>query len=87
MIVPVAGHHVPCAADINIIGMRDKLEKLSGMRLLHELGGRPAYKQRRNLDAPRRRNQCLLYRVAIRSMCTRPFKEARIPMPAPASIR
>ena len=53
MIVAVTRDHMPCAADIDVIGVRHELKKLFGMRLLDELGGCAAHKQRGNPDPPR----------------------------------
>jgi len=53
MIVAVSRDHMPCATDIDVIGVRHELKKLFGMRLLDELGGCAAHKQRGNPDPPR----------------------------------
>jgi hypothetical protein len=47
MIVAVARHHVARAADIDVIRVRDEVEKFLGMCLLHELGGSAACRQTR----------------------------------------
>ena len=44
---------MPRTADIDVIGVRYKLEKFFGMCLLHEFGGCAAHQQGGNLDPAR----------------------------------
>ena len=86
MIVAVARHHVARATHINVIRMRDELEKLLGVRRLHELGGCAAHEQRWNPDPARGLDQGGFERLPVGFGGARTFEEARIPMPAPAPV-
>src|SRR5664280_2219098 len=87
MIVTVTRHHMSRTADIDVIGVRYEFQKFFGMRLLHELGGSAAHKQRGNLYPARGRDQRRLERLTVRSGRARTIEEARIPMPTPPPIR
>src|ERR1035437_2057102 len=86
VIVTAARHHMPRAADIDVIGMRYELKKFFGMRLFHEFGGSTAHKQRGDLDSARGIDQRRFEPAAVRSGRARTIKEARIPVPTPAAI-
>src|SRR5450759_4362913 len=86
VIVTVARHHMPRAADVDVIGVRYQLEKFLGMRLLHEFGGCAAHKQGRDLNPARGLDQRRFERTAVRSGRARTIEEARIPVPTPAAI-
>ena len=43
LVVAVAGHHMPGAGDIHIAGMGHKLQKILGVLLTDQFGGRAAH--------------------------------------------
>jgi len=77
---------MPRTADIDIIGVRHQLEKFLDVRVLDDLGGRAAHKQRRDRNPARGLDQCRFQLRAVRTDRARAVEEARIPMPTPAPI-
>src|SRR5579864_816154 len=77
---------MPRTDDIDVIGVRYKLEKFFGMRLFHELRGSAAHKQGGDPDPACSFDQRRFEPLAVRSGRARTIEETRIPVPTPAAI-
>jgi len=87
LVVAVSRDHVPGAAHVDILGVRNEIEKFARVHFVHKLGCAAAHQQRRNLQGTGGGDELCFKRLA--PLVDRPpaVQKSWVPVPTPASIR